>query len=165
VAMAALSNGGAASQSDLNVTRREISGASRAHPPPSFGRCRIDDRSDEPQFVIPGNDRSNFFDLPPPAKQLLRRQSVPARHPGNRVAAGLDLRDDPRLVLVTPCPTASRTGEHLKPANRLGDSTIHCVYSKPSGCKELKSHRSERQSEGEAGTTLTIKPCRAPWSA
>src|ERR1700688_1015458 len=97
------------------------------------GRCRIYDRRHEPHFVVFGNDRLSFPDLPPPAKQLLRRQSVSPRHAGNRVAAGLDLGDPPRLVLVAPSPPASRTGENLQPASRLSDSIIHCVHSKPNG--------------------------------
>jgi hypothetical protein len=97
------------------------------------GRCRIYDRRDKPHFVVFGNDRLSFPDLPPPAKQLLRRQSVSPRHAGNRVAATLDLGDDPRLVLVAPAPPASRTGENLQPACRLSDSIIHCVHSKPNG--------------------------------
>src|ERR1700689_3610271 len=83
------------------------------------GRCRIYDRRHEPHFVVFGNDRLSFSDLPPPAKQLLRRQSVSPRHARNRVAAALDLGDHPRLVLVAPSPPASRTGENLQPASRL----------------------------------------------
>src|SRR6202161_2312997 len=97
------------------------------------GRCRIYDRRHEPHFVVFGNDRLSFSDLPPPAKQLLRRQSVSPRHARNRVAAALDLGDHPRLVLVAPSPPASRTGENLQPASRLSDSIIHCVHSKPNG--------------------------------
>src|SRR6202030_4315639 len=85
------------------------------------GRCRIYDRRHEPHFVVFGNDRLSFPDLPPPAKQLLRRQSVSPRHAGNRVAAALDLGDHPRLVLVAPGPPASRTSENLQPASRLSD--------------------------------------------
>ena len=88
------------------------------------GQRRIDDRRDEPRFIIPANDRLSFSDLPAPAEQLLRRQSVPPRHAGNRVAAGLDLRDNPRLVFIAPDPTATRTGKDLQPANRLGEITF-----------------------------------------
>ena len=95
--------------------------------------------------------------MPAPAKQLLRRQSVPACHRGNRVAAGLDLRDHPRLVRVAPCPTAPRTGEFLQPTSRLGESTIHYVHFKPSGSKEPQRRRSGHQPEGGEGTTLTVE--------
>ncbi len=33
-----------------------------------------------------------------------------------------DLSDDPRLVLVAPRSPTTRSGEHLKPMNRLSDS-------------------------------------------
>jgi len=36
------------------------------------GWGRIDHRRDKPRFVILGNDRLSFSDLPPPAEQLLR---------------------------------------------------------------------------------------------
>ena len=78
------------------------------------GRCRIYDRPDKPHFVVFGEDRLSFPDLPPPAKQLLRRQSVSPRQARNRVAATLDLGDDPRLVLVAPGPPASRTSAALR---------------------------------------------------
>jgi len=58
---------------------------------------------------------------------------MPPSHAGNRITAGLDLRDHPRFVLVAPRPPATRAGEHLKPLNRPADSTIHCVHSKPNG--------------------------------
>jgi hypothetical protein len=59
---------------------------------------------------------------------LCHEQTSPARY---------DLSDNASLVLVAPRSPTTRTGEHLKPMNRLSDSIIHCVHSKPNGYEKL----------------------------
>src|SRR5271167_565312 len=54
-------------------------------------------------------------------------------HGTDRVSARRDLGNNPCLVLIAPCPPPSGTGEHFQPADRLGDSTIFSVHSKPNG--------------------------------
>src|ERR1035438_6704112 len=54
-------------------------------------------------------------------------------HGTDRVSARRDLGNNPSLVLIAPCPPPSGTGEHFQPADRLGDSTIFSVHSKPNG--------------------------------
>jgi hypothetical protein len=61
--------------------------------------------------------------LTAPAKKLLRRQSVPSSHLTDRVTTRCDLRDDPRLVLVSPPPPTTGFGEDFQSAHRLRDST------------------------------------------
>lgn len=56
-----------------------------------------------------GCDCPSFFNLPAPAKQLLRRQSVPPCHP--RTTADLNLRDYPRRVILAPRPPSTCAGE------------------------------------------------------
>src|ERR1700738_3605935 len=91
---------------------------------------------------------------------LLRRKSVPSGYGRDRLAARYDLSDDPCLVLVAPRSPATCTGKHLKPMNRLSDSIIHCVHSKPNGYQDHQTRRSGHHQEGDLGTPLT--PGRGP---
>src|SRR3954449_1360412 len=84
-------------------------------------------------FVSFGMTACCFSQLTSPAKQLLRRQSMPSSHGTHRVATRHDLRDDPHLVLVAPLPPTTGSGEDLEPPHRLRDSSMHCVHSKPNG--------------------------------
>jgi len=93
---------------------------------------------------------------------------MPSGHGRDRLAACLNLSDNPRLVLVAPRSPTTRTGEHLKPMNRLSDSIIHCVHSKPNGYDNHQTRRSGHHQEGDRGTPLTeevllaeIKPLAA----
>src|SRR5712675_182886 len=54
-------------------------------------------------------------------------------HGTDRVSARRDLGNNPGLVLIAPCPPPSGTGEHFQPPDRLGDSTMFSVHSKPNG--------------------------------
>lgn len=78
-------------------------------------RRRIDNRRDKLRLIILGNDGLRVSGLPALAEQLLWRQSVPPGHPGNRIAAWLDLRDHPRLVLVAASSPTTGSSENLKP--------------------------------------------------
>src|SRR5438105_14082361 len=51
----------------------------------------------------------------------------------DRVTTRHDLRDNPRLVLMAPLPPATGSGENLQPPNRLRDSNMFSVHSKPNG--------------------------------
>ncbi|MGY3133894.1 hypothetical protein ACVWZM_004576 [Bradyrhizobium sp. USDA 4501] len=74
-----------------------------------------------------------FSQLTAPAKQLLRRQSMPSRYRADRIATRHDLRENPCLVLVAPLPPTAGSGEDLEPPHWLRDSSMHCVHSKPNG--------------------------------
>src|ERR1700736_1717925 len=54
-------------------------------------------------------------------------------HGADRISARRDLGDNPRLVLIAPCPPPPGAGKHLQPADWLRDSTMFSVHSKPSG--------------------------------
>ncbi|MGY3698729.1 hypothetical protein ACVIGA_008871 [Bradyrhizobium sp. USDA 3240] len=95
-----------------------------------------------------GMTARSFSQLTAPAKQLLRRQSMPSRYRTDRVAARNDLRNNPRLVLVAPLPPTAGSSEDLKPPHRLRDSTMHCVHSKPNGSNKPQTRRSPRQPVG-----------------
>src|SRR5260370_42671277 len=85
---------------------------------------------------------------------------MPSGHGRDRLAARYNLSNDPRLVLVAPRSPTTRTGEHLEPMNRLSDSIIHCVHSKPNDYQNHQTRRSGHHQEGDLGTPLTIN--RAP---
>lgn len=57
-------------------------------------------------------------------------------------------------------PPATCTVQHFQPANRLGDSTINCIHSKPNGSRGPKGRRSRHLPKGEVGTTLTLNTHR-----
>ena len=78
-----------------------------------------------------GNMRVKDVATTSPAEQLLWRQSVPSGHGTDRVTAGRDLGNNPGFVFITPRPAPTRTGEHLEPTNRLRDSILLSVHSKP----------------------------------
>jgi hypothetical protein len=42
--------------------------------------------------------------------------------------------------------------------NRLSDSIIHCVHSKPNGCDNHQTRRSGHHQEGDRRTPLTARP-------
>src|SRR5207237_10153592 len=71
--------------------------------------------------------------LAAPAEQLLRRQPMAPSYRTDRVTTRHDLRDNPRLVLMAPLPPATGSGENLQPPNRLRDSNMFSVHSKPNG--------------------------------
>src|ERR1700682_2197261 len=98
-----------------------------------FRRGNIHYRWHELQSVCLRKPNLRFSHLPAPAKQLLRRQSVPSGYGTDRLAARYDLSDNPRLVFTAPCPSPPGAGEHLQPANRLRDSNMFSVHSKPNG--------------------------------
>ena len=79
------------------------------------GRCRIYHRRYEPHFVVFGNDRLSFPDLPPPAKQLLRGNPVTPRDLGRYRARRQRLLDNPRLLVSRPAPPPPRPHENLNP--------------------------------------------------
>src|SRR5260370_108098 len=81
---------------------------------------------------------------------------MPSGHGRDRLAARYNLSNDPRLVLVAPRSPTTRTGEHLEPMNRLSDSIIHCVHSKPNGYQNHQTRRSGHHQEGDLGTPLTV---------
>jgi transposase len=54
-----------------------------------------------------------------PAEQLLRRQTVPARHGAHRLATRIALGDDPPLLLRRPTAPSARAREYVHPADRL----------------------------------------------
>src|ERR1700676_4801910 len=54
-------------------------------------------------------------------------------HGADRISARRDLGDNPRLVLIAPCPPPPGAGKHPQPADWLRDSTMFSVHSKPSG--------------------------------
>jgi hypothetical protein len=54
-------------------------------------------------------------------------------HRTDRVTARFDLCNDPRLVLIAPLPPTTGSSEDFQPPDRLRDSIIHCVHSKPNG--------------------------------
>jgi hypothetical protein len=81
---------------------------------------------------------------------------VPSGYGRDRLAARYDLSDDACLVLVAPRSPTPRTGEHLEPMNRLSDSIIHCVHSKPNGYENRPTRRSGHLQEGDRGTPLTV---------
>lgn len=83
---------------------------------------------------------------------------MPSSYGRDRLAAHYGLCDDPCLVLVAPRSPTTRTGEHLEPMNRLSDSIIHCVHSKPNGYESRKTRRSGHFQEGDRGTSLTTDP-------
>src|SRR6202165_1417549 len=83
---------------------------------------------------------------------------MPSGHGRDRLAARYNLSNDPRLVLVAPRSPTTRTGEHLEPMNRLSDSIIHCVHSKPNGYENHQTRRSGHHQEGDRGTPLTGNP-------
>src|SRR4029077_13973099 len=82
------------------------------------------------RIKMPGR---GFSQLPAPAKQLLWRQSMPSSHGTDRVTTRHDLRDNPRLVLDAPLPPTTRSSEDFQPPDRLHDSAMLCVHSKPNG--------------------------------
>src|SRR5664279_6036139 len=51
----------------------------------------------------------------------------------DRISARRDLSNNSRLVFITPCPPSPSTGEHFQPADRLDDSIMFSVHSKPNG--------------------------------
>src|SRR5258708_3544290 len=121
---------------DLNRSSTRLSLALRGFALAANRRCRrgnIHDRWHELQSIRLRKPNLGFSHLPTPAKQLLWRQSMPSRHTRNRVAARHDLRDDPRLVLITNRTPTARAGETFQAARRLRDNIMHCVHSKPSG--------------------------------
>jgi len=63
-------------------------------------------------------------------------------------------------VLVAPRSPTTRTGEHLEPMNRLSDSIIYCVHSKPNGYDSGQTRRSGHLQEGDRGTPLTVSAAR-----
>src|SRR5712675_2537629 len=87
---------------------------------------------------------------------------MPSGHGRDRLAARYNLSNDPRLVLVAPRSPTTRTGEHLEPMNRLSDSIIHCVHSKPNGYQNHQTRRSGHHQEGDLGTPLTF--IRRQWA-
>src|SRR5712672_4537745 len=82
---------------------------------------------------------------------------MPSGHCRDRLAARYNLSNDPRLVLVAPRSPTTRPGENLEPMNRLSDSIIHCVHSKPNGYQNHQTRRSGHHQEGDLGTPLTVK--------
>src|ERR1017187_11037028 len=83
---------------------------------------------------------------------------MPPAQGKDTLAACLNLSDNPPLVLVAPRSPTTRTGEHLKPMNRLSDSIIHCVHSKPNGYENRQTRRSGHLQEGDRRTPLTRIP-------
>jgi hypothetical protein len=72
---------------------------------------------------------------------------VPSGYGRDGRAAHCYLSYNPRLVLVASRPAPTCTGEYLKPMNRLGDSIIHCVHSKPNGYENHQTRRSGHHQE------------------
>src|SRR5258707_13171884 len=54
-------------------------------------------------------------------------------HGTNRVTTRHDLCNNPRLIFVAPLPPTTGSREDFQPPDRLRDSTMHCVHSKPNG--------------------------------
>jgi hypothetical protein len=50
-----------------------------------------------------------------------------------RVSARRDPSNNPRFVFITPSPPPPSTSEHFQPADRLDDSIMFSVHSKPNG--------------------------------
>src|ERR1700689_1189147 len=73
----------------------------------------------------------------------------------DRVSARRDLSNNPRLVFITPCPPPPSTGEHFQPADRLDDSIMFSVHSKPNGQTKPKTLRSQHHPKGAYRTALT----------
>lgn len=71
-----------------------------------------------------------FSQLTAQAKQLLRRQSRPARHRADRVATRSDLRNNSSLVRVAPIAPTAGSGEDREQPHQLSDNSMHRVYSK-----------------------------------
>jgi hypothetical protein len=94
----------------------------------------------------------------PAASQIIAaaKVRVPSGYGRDRSAAHYDLSDDPCLVFGAPCAPATCAGEHLKPMNRLSDSIIQCVHSKPNGYRNHQTRRSGHYQEGDLGTPLTM---------
>src|SRR5665811_497208 len=90
---------------------------------------------------------------------------MPSGHGRDRLAARHNLSNDPRLVLVAPRSPTTRTGEHLEPMNRLSDSIIHCVHSKPNGYQNHQTRRSGHHQEGDLRTPLTFNSLDAQYDA
>jgi hypothetical protein len=57
---------------------------------------------------------------------------------------------------AAPCPHRYRFADDLPaPMNRLSDSIIHCIHSKPNGYQSRQTRRSGHLREGYRGTPLT----------
>jgi hypothetical protein len=57
-------------------------------------------------------------------------------HGTDRLSACRDLGYYPGLVFITPCPPSPGAGEHFQPTDRLGDSTMFSIHSKPNGPRQ-----------------------------
>jgi hypothetical protein len=51
----------------------------------------------------------------------------------DRISARRDLGYNPGLIRITPCPPPPSAGEHFQPPDRLSDSIMVSVHSKPNG--------------------------------
>src|SRR2546421_5612735 len=58
-------------------------------------------------------------------------------HGTNRITARHDLCNNPRLVFLAPPPPTTGSCEDFQPPDRLRDSTMHCVHSKPNGQNQI----------------------------
>ena len=72
---------------------------------------------------------------------------MPPRHGADRLAARHALGNDPRLVLRAPGPSPTRASEYLDPPDRLRDSTMLSVHSKPNGQNQTADSQNYDQSK------------------
>src|ERR1700738_3703303 len=89
-------------------------------------------------------------------------------HGADRISARRDLGDNPRLVLIAPCPPPPGAGKHLQPADWLRDSTMFSVHSKPSGQNQTAdsqiSTSSGRWSQNTAYGRYSVRSMNSwPW--
>jgi hypothetical protein len=80
-----------------------------------------------------------------------------ASHGTHRVSARRDLRDNPRLVLIAPCPPPTDASEHFQPADRLRDSTMFSVHSKPNGQNQTADSQITTSSERWSRDTAYVR--------
>src|ERR1700737_3659111 len=78
-------------------------------------------------------------------------------HGADRISARRDLGDNPRLVLIAPCPPPPGAGKHLQPADWLRDSTMFSVHSKPSGQNQTADSQISTSSGRGSQTTAYHK--------
>src|SRR5713226_9233382 len=101
-----------------------------------------------------------FSQLATPAKQLLRRQTMASSHGTDRVTTRYDLGNNPRLVFAAPLPPTTSPGEDFQPTDRLRDSTMHCVHSKPNGQNQTEDSQIRTSSERRPQNTAYGEPRR-----
>src|ERR1700738_353248 len=85
-------------------------------------------------------------------------------HGADRISARRDLGDNPRLVLIAPCPPPPGAGKHLQPADWLRDSTMFSVHSKPSGQNQTADSQISTSSGRWSQNTAYVQPNSMPGS-